>query len=67
MNAIRNVFSALGTLANSINSLARVLDVATGRLRQQLVLDDAPPALPGEVIDAPADESTPSTRRRKGA
>jgi hypothetical protein len=39
MNSIRSVFAALGNLAASINGLASVLDVATGRLRQQLALD----------------------------
>lgn len=39
MNAIRSVFVALSNLASSINGLANVLDVATGRLRQQLALD----------------------------
>jgi hypothetical protein len=57
---------ALSNLSASINSLAGVLDVATGRLRQQLALDEAVPALPhGEIIDA--EEATPSTKRHARA
>jgi hypothetical protein len=39
MNAIRNVFTAFSNLASSVNSLAAVIDIATGKLRQQLALD----------------------------
>ncbi|HEY7157931.1 MAG TPA: hypothetical protein VH575_28495 [Gemmataceae bacterium] len=42
MNAIRNVFKALSNLAASVNALASVIDLATGRLRQQLALDGDP-------------------------
>jgi hypothetical protein len=64
MNAIRSVFAALGNLAASINGLASVLDVATGRLRQQLALDFDPSVLPhkDEVID---NDDTPSPKGRK--
>ena len=57
MNAIRSVFIALANLAASINGLAGVIDVASGRLRQQLALDGEPapileyqPALDGEHV-----------------
>jgi hypothetical protein len=46
MNAIRNVFNALSNLAASVNALAGVIDLATGRLRQQLTLDGDPLVLP---------------------
>jgi hypothetical protein len=39
MNAIGNVFNAFSNLAASVNALASVIDLATGRLRQQLALD----------------------------
>jgi hypothetical protein len=64
MNAIRSVFAALGNLAASINGLASVIDVATGRLRQQLALDYDPHVLPhnGEVINS---DDTPPAKGRK--
>lgn len=65
MNAIRNVFTALANLASSINGLAAVLDVATGKLRQQLALDDGPAVIehaPGE-----SEEPTRNGRTRKAA
>ena len=46
MNAIRNVCNAFSNLAASVNALAGVIDVATGRLRQQLALDSDPLVLP---------------------
>lgn len=72
MNAIRSVFAAFTNLAASVNALAGVIDAATGRLRQQLALDEAPPALThgGQVLDAapiPAeDASTPTAKGRNG-
>jgi hypothetical protein len=56
MNAIRSVFTALSNLAASINALASVLDVAAGRIRQQLALDgDTGPVLEHQPFDdAPA-------------
>jgi hypothetical protein len=64
MNSIRSVFAALGNLAASINGLASVIDVASGRLRQQLALDYDPPILPhnGKVIDT---DGTPPAKGRK--
>jgi hypothetical protein len=64
MNAIRSVFTALSNLAQSINGLASVLDVAAGRMRQQLALDYDPAVLPhnGEVIDG---DDTPPAKGRK--
>jgi hypothetical protein len=46
MNAIRTVFAAFSNLAASVNALAGVIDLATRRLRQQLVLDGDPLVLP---------------------
>jgi hypothetical protein len=46
VNAIRNVFNAFSNLAASVNALAGVIDLATGRLRQQLALDGDPLVLP---------------------
>lgn len=71
MNAIRSVFAAFTNLAASLNALAGVIDSASGRLRQQLAGDEAPPALThGEVIDAapiPAtDANTPTAKGRNG-
>jgi hypothetical protein len=64
MNAIRSVFTALSNLAASINGLASVLDVAAGRIRQQLALDGEPAVLPhnGEAIDG--DDSSPAKGRK---
>ncbi len=66
MNALRSVFAALANLAASVNSLAVVIDAATGRLRQQLAEGDAPAPLPhnAEVEGA---EGNPSTNRRRKA
>jgi hypothetical protein len=64
MRSIGNLFTAFTNLAASVNALASVVDVATGRLRQQLAVDEAAPALPhGEVIDA--DEPSPAKRTGK--
>jgi hypothetical protein len=68
MNAIRNVFAALPNLSASINALAGVIDLAAGRLRQSLALDDAAPALPhGEIIDADSLSTKRSSRTSKAA
>lgn len=64
MNAIRSVFAALGNLAASINGLAGVIDVASGRLRQQLALDgESAPILEHQPLDDPDD--TPPAKGRK--
>ena len=64
MNAIRSVFNALSTLAASIVGLAAVIDMATGRLRQQLE-HEPPQPLPAlshrNVIDA---ADSPAPRRK---
>jgi hypothetical protein len=60
MNAIRSVFNALSNLAASINAIAGVLDVAAGKLRQQLALDEA------HVIEhqpAVLEDGTPTAKR----
>jgi hypothetical protein len=63
MQSIRNVFAAFANLAASLNALASVVDVATGRLRQSLALDEPALLPPGDVIDA---EPEPATARRNG-
>ena len=71
MNAIRNVFNAFSNLAASVNALAGVIDLATGRLRQQLALDgDMPPVLdhqPAEKPDASANGTTTKKKARTNA
>jgi hypothetical protein len=62
MNAIRNVFNAFSNLAASVNALASVIDLATGRLRQQLALDDAMPVIEHQ----PAEEPDSATANGKG-
>jgi hypothetical protein len=57
-----SLFSAFGTLADSILSLAPVVDTATGRLRQQIALDSELP-----VLDHIPAEDTPATGRRAKA
>jgi len=57
MNAIRNVFAAFANLAASINSLASIIDTASGRLRQQLALD----VEPAPVLEHQANGATEST------
>jgi hypothetical protein len=62
MNAIRNLITAFANLTASVNALAGVIDLTSGRLRQSLALDEAAPALPhGEVVDA----DSPSAKRNK--
>jgi len=39
MRSTTKLFSAFATLADSLLALAGVVDVATGKLRQQLALD----------------------------
>jgi hypothetical protein len=64
MRSIGNLFTAFTKLAASINTLAGVVDVATVRLRQQLALDEAAPALThGEILDA--EDSRPTKRNSK--
>jgi hypothetical protein len=43
--------AAFANLAASVNALAAVVDAATGRLRQQLALEDVTAAPAGQVID----------------
>ena len=68
MNAIKNVFAALANVAASLNALASVVDCATGKLRQQLALDEPAALTHGEVIDnnpAP-DGNMPTAKGRNG-
>jgi hypothetical protein len=55
MRSIGKLFSAFSTLADSLLSLAAVIDNATAKVRQQIDQESDPPALPGEVIDAAPD------------
>jgi hypothetical protein len=68
MNAIRNVFNAFSNLAASVNALASVIDLATGRLRQQLALDDNMPHVldhqPAEEPDATANGTATKRKAR---
>jgi hypothetical protein len=65
MKAIRNVFHAFRNLAASVNALASVIDVATGRLRQQLALDgDAMPNTEHQSAEEP-DSATANGKGRK--
>jgi hypothetical protein len=43
MRSVTNLFRAVANLAGSVNALANLLDAFTGRLRQQLALDEAAP------------------------
>ncbi len=59
MRSITRLFTAVGALAESLLALASVLDVATGKLRQQLVLDgveviDHHPGVEGGADEPPA-------------
>ena len=71
MNAIRNVFNAFSNLAASVNALAGVIDVATGRLRQQLALDSDPLVLPHDggightELDIPSNNGSNKRGRSK--
>jgi hypothetical protein len=65
MNAIPNVFNAFANLAASINALASVIDVAAGRLRQQLAVDgDAMPVIEQQSAEEP-DSATANGKGRK--
>lgn len=64
MNAIRNVFNAFSNLAASVNALASVIDVATGRLRQQLALDGDPLILPHDGDTAAETTSSNGSNKR---
>jgi hypothetical protein len=71
MKAIRNVFNAFSNLAAGVNALAGVIDLATGRLRQQLALDgETPPVLdhqPAEEPDATANGTVTKRKARTNA
>lgn len=53
MKSIARLFSAFGTLADSLLALAGVIDVATGRIRMQLAHEDT---LPDVIEHQPAAE-----------
>jgi hypothetical protein len=66
MNSIRSVFAALSNLAASINGLASVIDVASGRLREQLALDGEPaPILEQQLLAGAEDTSSAKGRKAK--
>jgi hypothetical protein len=66
MNAIRNVFNAFSNLAASVNALAGVIDLATGRLGQQLTLDgDTPPVLDHQPAEEPDPTANATATKRK--
>ncbi|HEY7159457.1 MAG TPA: hypothetical protein VH575_36260 [Gemmataceae bacterium] len=72
MNVIRNVFNAFNNLAVSVNALASVIDLATGRLRQQLALDGDPLVMPhdggmGHTEEAIASSNGSNKRGRSKA
>jgi hypothetical protein len=60
MRSIGKLFTAFATLADSVLSLAGVIDVATVRLRQQLALDEA-----GHVIEHQPVESEPTSSAKR--
>jgi len=65
VNAIRNVFNAFSNLAASLTALASVIDLATGRLRQQLALDSDPLVLPHDG-DSAADSTSSNGLNKRG-
>ena len=71
MRSITRLFGAFGTLADSLLSLASIIDAATSKLRLQIAAETEPAALAhtGEVIDGTAAEPTgsngPTKRGRK--
>jgi hypothetical protein len=74
MRSITRMFSAFGTLADCVLALAGVVDVVTGRLRQQFALDEALPTVlehqPAGGENAALDGSsngTAKSRKRAGA
>lgn len=68
MRSIGKLFTAFGTLADSLLSLASVVDVATAKLRIQLASETEPTALPhaNEVIDNAEAEPSPSASTKRG-
>jgi hypothetical protein len=66
MNAIRNLITGFANLTASVNALAGVIDLTSGRLRQSLALGEAAPALPhSDVLDA--DKPAPAKRSSRTA
>src|SRR5262249_53269590 len=66
MRSITRLFSAFGTLADSILTLANVVDTATAKLRLQIANESETPTLPhhGDVIDG---DTTPAKGRKAKA
>jgi hypothetical protein len=64
MFGLNKLSAAIANLANSLNALAGVVDVATGRLRQTLALDLVE-VLEHESMPGPA-EGIPEGNGRKG-
>jgi hypothetical protein len=67
MRAISNLFSAVTNLAASVDALAGVLDMATGRLRQSLALDEPPALSRAEAFDAVGPVATKRNGKAKAA
>jgi hypothetical protein len=66
MNAIRNVFNAFSNLAASVNGLAALIDVASGRLRQHLALDgDMSSVLDHQSTEEPDANGTATKRKAR--
>jgi len=69
MRSISRLFSAFGTLADSVLSLASVIDGASDRLRHQLALDgDAAPILEHQpaVAEANGEPAAANGTTRRG-
>ena len=70
MRSISRLFSAVGTLADSLLALAGVIDTATARLRLQLAGETEPHILEHAPQGDDSGDSGPPTangRRRKAA
>ncbi len=71
MRSIANLMRAIANLAGSINNLAGLIDATTGRLRQQIALDEATPTVlehqPGSGDNAALDGGSTSKGRKAKA
>jgi hypothetical protein len=65
MRSITRLFGAFGTLADSVLAVAGVIDIATGKLRQQLAVEaveviEHQPA----GVEGPSDAAEPASTKR---
>jgi hypothetical protein len=72
MRSIGRLFAAFGTLADSLLALASTVDIAMGRLRQQLAVEavevlEHQPAGEASPADPSAPEPATAKRGRKSA